>query len=258
MSKNEWKKLVGVAGRMLLAFAFVFSQTAGAGQDQKTKDKADSPQKAAAQQLGETQSSAVTTAKAQSNQVQGEESESQVAEEKSSGDGRHEGIKVHGHWTIEVRNPDGKVATHREFENSLAPSGPFLLGSILGRQHSVGGWYLEISSNTVQPCAISSGSAICVIAEPQLPFTGSDAFNTLSVGTDGAGSLILSGTAVAAQNGAIDTVYSFLYVCAPTVSPAACASNPVSSLQFTQAPVSPAVNLSSGQTVAVTVKFSFS
>jgi hypothetical protein len=33
--------------------------------------------------------------------------------------GQHEGITVHGHWTIEVKNPDGKVVTHREFENSL-------------------------------------------------------------------------------------------------------------------------------------------
>jgi Na+-transporting methylmalonyl-CoA/oxaloacetate decarboxylase gamma subunit len=36
--------------------------------------------------------------------------------------GTHEGIKVHGHWTIEVKNPDGKLVTHREFENSLAPN----------------------------------------------------------------------------------------------------------------------------------------
>ena len=46
MSKNEWKKLVGVAGRMLLVFVFVFSQTAWAGQNPQTKDKADSQQKA--------------------------------------------------------------------------------------------------------------------------------------------------------------------------------------------------------------------
>jgi hypothetical protein len=32
--------------------------------------------------------------------------------------GPQEGIKVHGHWVIEVRNPDGKVATRREFENA--------------------------------------------------------------------------------------------------------------------------------------------
>ena len=35
-----------------------------------------------------------------------------MAEEKSSGDGKHEGIKVHGHWTIEVRNPNGTLFSY--------------------------------------------------------------------------------------------------------------------------------------------------
>ena len=30
-----------------------------------------------------------------------------------------EGIKVHGHWTIDIRNPDGTLAQHHEFENAL-------------------------------------------------------------------------------------------------------------------------------------------
>jgi len=38
---------------------------------------------------------------------------------KSSSHGPHDGINVHGYWTIEVRNPDGKVAKHMEFENQL-------------------------------------------------------------------------------------------------------------------------------------------
>lgn len=29
------------------------------------------------------------------------------------------GIKAHGHWTIDVRNPDGTLASHHEFENAL-------------------------------------------------------------------------------------------------------------------------------------------
>ena len=33
--------------------------------------------------------------------------------------GPQEGIKVHGHWTITVRNPDGTIASTREFENAL-------------------------------------------------------------------------------------------------------------------------------------------
>src|SRR5262249_45924576 len=34
-------------------------------------------------------------------------------------------IKVHGHWTIEVRNPNGTLAERREFENAYA-GGDFL------------------------------------------------------------------------------------------------------------------------------------
>jgi hypothetical protein len=41
--------------------------------------------------------------------------------------GQSEGINVHGHWTIEVRNPDGKVVSHTEFENALSPGFSFPL-----------------------------------------------------------------------------------------------------------------------------------
>lgn len=41
--------------------------------------------------------------------------------------GPSEGIQVHGHWTIEVRNPDGKVVSHTEFENALSPGFSFPL-----------------------------------------------------------------------------------------------------------------------------------
>ena len=54
-------------------------------------------------------------------EAQDEASESAVAKEKPSGKGTHEGITVHGHWTIEVRNQDGSLARHVEFENSLDP-----------------------------------------------------------------------------------------------------------------------------------------
>lgn len=40
---------------------------------------------------------------------------------KPSSGGLHTGITVHGWWKIDVKNPDGKVARHVEFENSLDP-----------------------------------------------------------------------------------------------------------------------------------------
>jgi hypothetical protein len=43
------------------------------------------------------------------------------------------GIKIHGHWKFVVHNPDGTLASSREFENSLITpaSGDFLLASAL-------------------------------------------------------------------------------------------------------------------------------
>jgi hypothetical protein len=55
----------------------------------------------------------------------------------------HDGIKIHGHWVIDVRNPDGKVVQHRDFENSLvtngaAMSGDQILAALLSGNATVG------------------------------------------------------------------------------------------------------------------------
>lgn len=50
---------------------------------------------------------------------------SETAPAPESGDGV--GIQVHGHWTIEVRNPDGSLDARYEFENALTDSGRGLL-----------------------------------------------------------------------------------------------------------------------------------
>jgi hypothetical protein len=42
-----------------------------------------------------------------------------------------EGIKVHGHWVIDVRNPDGALVRHKDFENSLVTQGQFVSGDQL-------------------------------------------------------------------------------------------------------------------------------
>ncbi len=47
--------------------------------------------------------------------------------------GTGEGIQIHGQWTIEIRNRDGSVARHLEFENSLVGDGPAVLALLLGR-----------------------------------------------------------------------------------------------------------------------------
>ncbi len=53
--------------------------------------------------------------------------------------GQHEGIMVHGHWVIEVKNPDGTVTARREFENSIQPYGAGYLAALLSGNNSPGG-----------------------------------------------------------------------------------------------------------------------
>ncbi|HTW80438.1 MAG TPA: hypothetical protein VME23_12900 [Terracidiphilus sp.] len=84
-------------------------------------------------------------------------SESEERPAKSGGDAIH----VHGHWIIEVKNPDGKVTDRREFENSLQPSGAFVIAALLAGNNSAGGlaiglnWWCAYSvsgQNPTNPC----------------------------------------------------------------------------------------------------------
>ena len=192
----------------------------------------------------------------------------------SPANGKAEGIKVHGHWAIEVRNPDGTVVTHREFENSLTPPTPGQVGGagflsqILGRQNSVGLWILSLSSLTSQPCIaiLPTGGPptpkSCDIYETGTALvspgcSGGSCFATMSV-SSGTTGLVLSGTAVAEQNGTIDQVSSGNFVCASSVTPSTCTlSNSGNLSRFTTATLASPINVSVGQSVAVTVTFTF-
>ena len=62
----------------------------------------------------------------------------------ASNGSQQEGIAVHGHWTIEVRNPDGTLADRREFENSFrCDKGSQLMSNVLSRRWTPGGWEIE-------------------------------------------------------------------------------------------------------------------
>ena len=81
-----------------------------------------------------------------------------------------EGIVVHGHWVLEVRNPDGSVADRREFENALV-QGASLMTDLLLRRRSMGNWaiYLGTQDSYQQPDA----------SDPTSPFLSTE---TLSEG----------------------------------------------------------------------------
>jgi hypothetical protein len=96
----------------------------------------------------------------------------------SAAKGQHEGITVHGHWTIEVKNPDGTVVTHREFENSLnGATGSNLLAGILSGVYTPGPWLINLLNGSApsppgpcsrgpnQGCLIVSANATAEVSE---------------------------------------------------------------------------------------------
>jgi hypothetical protein len=231
MRKGELSKLVSAAARILLAFLFLFSQSAWAAQNQKAKDKAVSPQKTVVQQPAEKQSAAGTTAKARVEETQGEQSEGAVAGEKPSGDGSHEGIKVHGHWTIEVRNPDGTLVTHREFENSYV-GGSFLPALLNHQSVASPSWFVafgDTPNNIGRVIVESQGLTV------QVPTSGANA-----------GKFVLSGSRISYLITSIAFVGTFATIGNGSASP------------FTGTTLSPPIPISDGQIVQVTVVISFS
>jgi hypothetical protein len=261
MRNGEWNKLVSVAGRILLAFLFVFSQSAWAGQDQNAKDKPKPAHQSAAQPTAEKPSSAATAAKTEAEEEQAEAAGKSSAEEKSSSDGKHEGIKVHGHWTIEVRNPDGTLVTHREFDNSLVTP-QFALYTFLSRQSPVGLWTVLLGGGPAGNICSNPSLAGCYIVEPELAslpeFAGyPGAFGTLAISGSG-NKLVLSGTATANLTGSVGFVFTDVNSCPPTPPPNSYSCGSGVGYAFTSTQVSPEIPVSAGQTVAVTVNISFS
>jgi hypothetical protein len=162
------------------------------------------------------------------------ENESAPAQKERAG-GPQEGIKVHGYWVIDVRNPDGKLITHREFENSYSNSN--VLPMILARQVSTGLWTVLL----IEPGGLGN---IIFLTEPQL-----------SVSVTGTG-LTLMGSATAPATNSIVAVGTQIAPCPNTVAPA----NPCTDgtgQPFTSTSVSP-IPVATGQIIQVTVTISFS
>jgi hypothetical protein len=136
-----------------------------------------------------------------------------------------EGIKIHGHWTIDVRDPNGWTATHREFENAL-PVGAHTIAPMLGRSSTLGLWrvFASYPGGTDGPC-LNPGPAPCYVIESSDPLTGSNFIHSLTISTPlvpdpDAGKMTLSGSFTVRNAGQITVVATVVNTCAPTVAPA--------------------------------------
>ncbi len=188
------------------------------------------------------------------------EAEPGVSMAKAAASGPQEGIKVHGHWMIEVQNPDGTVASRTEFENAVLGVGKVTLMHVLTRTATVGLWLVQLAGSP-QPCA---GGTPCVTVEGA--YSGAlpaNWFNNLTVTFGSGGSVVLSGTATAAQTGTITSVSTWLNSCADTVPPGALTATCtgqgfILTTQFTSTNLASPVSVSTGQQIQVTVTLSFS
>ena len=176
--------------------------------------------------------------------------------------GPKEGIKVHGHWTIDIRNPDGKLVSHHEFENALNGSGAFTLGQLLQRTSKAGEWRISLgdvgNSNPNHPCLTANNQqSPCNIYETGSQFPEANAFKSLTVSSTQADNNAtgLTGTATAQRDGRIVTVQTQLSRC-PVDTQGVC--QPSSFEWFTTKSLSPVINVVAGQIIQVKVVISFS
>jgi len=179
--------------------------------------------------------------------------------------GPQEGIKVHGHWNIVIKNPNGSVASRHEFENALVPSAT-ALGDALGRATVIGRWNLTL---VAAACVAQDGSGtavVCDLEEPgggNCPAASCQAFNNLTVSSAN-GKAILQGNATATFASSITTVVSFVSECPRSGTanyglPTVCGSTPTSNASvFSSATLTTPIAVAAGQIVQVTVTFSFS
>ncbi len=171
--------------------------------------------------------------------------------ESNAKSGLHTGIKVHGHWVLEVKNPDGKVVSHTEFENSLVSggSGDNLLTQILAGNVTLGAWAIFLSNGTgTGPCSTGGTSHLCSILSASATALGQQqacstivgsaspqpscyATLTETIGGTAQNQLMLSGSAYVDTSTQISVLQSGIATCGAlsnssmslsTVAPSAC------------------------------------
>ncbi len=197
----------------------------------------------------------------------------------------HQGLRVHGHWVINVRNPDGTLVQHREFENSLQIGGQGFLVGLLSGYLVPGDWMIVLGAQSGNG-ACAATYAFCGMVHNAATYpaqgycnnyycTGSTLNYAYNFGTGFAGpySIVLTGSITANQTGTIGEVFTLLNTCAnngfssgtnpsgvETSSPATCVTqtNPTPWYgPFTETNITP-IPVTSGQQIEAIVTITFS
>jgi hypothetical protein len=159
--------------------------------------------------------------------------------------GPGEGIKVHGDWTIEVRNPDGSLVSRHEFKNALVPNGAGGLARLLGNTFD------EPFEWTVA-FGPASGENFCFVDKYACPREGNGLTVAVPESSPGVptGAVVLSGTYSSPLARVIERVSTWMLPAGPLG-----AFRPIN---FTEKLLATPVSVAASQIVQFTVVFSFS
>ena len=147
--------------------------------------------------------------------------------------GTAEGITVHGHWTIDISDPDGTLVKHLEFENALQSAGAAWLAGLLAGSAPRDRWTVGLLS--------TGGADVCGPGGSPAPCSITELSTDLTVEVVSGDVLKLSGSVNATNAGDVDLVSTFQDGCSCT---------------FTSA-LTPFSLVSLGQQVQVSVEISF-
>jgi hypothetical protein len=185
------------------------------------------------------------------------------------GEPNKDGIKVHGHWTIDVKTADGSLVSHNEFENALAGGGNTGLGMVLSRILTIGGWGILLDGGVCQ----GPLTPLCVIQEasaPQPPNADWDSNDLIVLvptpGQANGGLLVLKGSVKSSNAGQITAVRTRLATCVALTNSeneTTCASGArmilaANVFDVTSRTLTTPIAVDAGQFVQVTVVLSFS
>lgn len=167
--------------------------------------------------------------------------------EKATGDG----IKVHGHWTIDVKNADGSLASHHEFENALTSDGAASLSRLLATPNTtVVGWTITVINNTGGLRTLTLGQGLDAVAadSPNLTVTAGGPPSVSGSGQQ----TVLQGSIQVPAAFSISEVDTFL-----DTNTQSAPDQPLLS-SFSRRTLPQAIDVQSNQIVQITVVFSFS
>jgi len=170
-----------------------------------------------------------------------------------------EGIKIHGHWKIEILEPDGTLVSSYEFENAFV--GAPTLMEFLKRDSTPGIWSVILQDTGMDPgaCDLGGNPESCVVTESSNPNSGSNLFKNLTV-TDGL-NFVLAGSATASYSATVTEVWTHVGSCLGSVAPVSCTDAMTSlanGLPFTVVTLGTPQPVAVGQIIQVTVTITFS